>query len=84
MADSETEKAKRVTDAMLQMIKFDIATLQAAAEGIRLGNYRSRHFASVRSSVRCCLPSVALLPFISTSSLFQISARLDVNSASAV
>lgn len=34
MADPEREKAKRVTDAMLKMVKFDIATLQAAADGV--------------------------------------------------
>ena len=34
MADPDREKAKRVTDAMLKMVKFDIAALQAAAEGV--------------------------------------------------
>ena len=32
MADPDREKAKRMTDAMLKMVKFDIATLQAAAD----------------------------------------------------
>ena len=32
MADPDREKAKRVTDAMLKMVKFDIAALKAAAE----------------------------------------------------
>lgn len=33
MADPDRTKAKRATDAMLQMVKIDIATLQAAFEG---------------------------------------------------
>ena len=33
MADPDRAKAKRATDAMLKMIKLDIATLQAAFEG---------------------------------------------------
>ena len=32
MADPDREKAKRVTDAMMKMVKIDIATLKAAAE----------------------------------------------------
>ena len=34
MADSDREKAKRATDAMLKMVKFDIDALKAAAEGV--------------------------------------------------
>lgn len=33
MADPDPAKAKRVTEAMLKMIKFDIAGLEAAARG---------------------------------------------------
>lgn len=33
MADPDPERSKRVTDAMLTMVKFDIATLEAAARG---------------------------------------------------
>lgn len=33
MADKDPARAKRVTDAMLKMIKLDIATLQAAYDG---------------------------------------------------
>ena len=33
MADPDRTKAKRATDAMLKMVKFDIATLKAAFEG---------------------------------------------------
>jgi predicted 3-demethylubiquinone-9 3-methyltransferase (glyoxalase superfamily) len=33
MADPDRAKAKRATDAMLKMVKIDIATLQAAFEG---------------------------------------------------
>jgi predicted 3-demethylubiquinone-9 3-methyltransferase (glyoxalase superfamily) len=33
MADPDRVKAKRVADAMMKMVKFDIATLQAAYEG---------------------------------------------------
>jgi len=33
MGDSDPAKAKRVMEAMLKMIKFDIAGLEAAAEG---------------------------------------------------
>jgi predicted 3-demethylubiquinone-9 3-methyltransferase (glyoxalase superfamily) len=33
MRDKETARAKRVTDAMLKMVKFDIAELQEAAKG---------------------------------------------------
>jgi predicted 3-demethylubiquinone-9 3-methyltransferase (glyoxalase superfamily) len=34
MADPDREKAKRATDAMLKMVKLDIAQLKAAAEGV--------------------------------------------------
>ena len=33
MMDPDREKAKRVTEAMLKMVKFDIAALEAAAKG---------------------------------------------------
>jgi predicted 3-demethylubiquinone-9 3-methyltransferase (glyoxalase superfamily) len=33
MADPDTAKAKRAADAMMKMVKFDIATLQAAYAG---------------------------------------------------
>jgi hypothetical protein len=33
MDDRDPQRAKRVTDAMLKMVKLDIATLQAAYEG---------------------------------------------------
>ena len=33
MADQDPQRAKRVTDAMLKMIKLDLATLQAAYQG---------------------------------------------------
>src|SRR5690606_41064745 len=33
MSDPDREKAKRVTEAMLKMVKFDIAALEAAARG---------------------------------------------------
>lgn len=33
MADPDPEKARRVTEAMLKMVKFDIAALEAAARG---------------------------------------------------
>ncbi|TKT74674.1 VOC family protein [Aquamicrobium sp. LC103] len=33
MSDPDPAKAKRVTEAMLKMVKFDIAGLEAAAEG---------------------------------------------------
>jgi predicted 3-demethylubiquinone-9 3-methyltransferase (glyoxalase superfamily) len=33
MMDSDREKAKRVIEAMLKMVKFDIAALEAAAKG---------------------------------------------------
>ena len=33
MADKDRARSKRVTDAMLKMVKLDIATLQAAYEG---------------------------------------------------
>jgi predicted 3-demethylubiquinone-9 3-methyltransferase (glyoxalase superfamily) len=33
MSDSDRAKAKRVTEAMLKMVKFDIAELEAAAKG---------------------------------------------------
>ena len=32
MADPDRAKAKRVTDAMLKMVKIDIAALKAAAQ----------------------------------------------------
>jgi len=31
MRDADQERAKRVTDAMLQMVKLDVAALKAAA-----------------------------------------------------
>ena len=34
MADPDREKAKRATDAMLKMVKIDIAELKAAYEGV--------------------------------------------------
>ena len=37
MADPDRAKAKRATDAMLTMVKFDIATLKAAFEGKQSG-----------------------------------------------
>ena len=37
MVDSDREKAKRVSDRMLQMEKFDFAELQAAYDGERVG-----------------------------------------------
>jgi predicted 3-demethylubiquinone-9 3-methyltransferase (glyoxalase superfamily) len=33
MKDPDRAKAKRVTEAMLRMVKFDIAQLEAAARG---------------------------------------------------
>jgi predicted 3-demethylubiquinone-9 3-methyltransferase (glyoxalase superfamily) len=33
MADPDREKARRATDAMMQMVKLDIATLKAAYAG---------------------------------------------------
>jgi predicted 3-demethylubiquinone-9 3-methyltransferase (glyoxalase superfamily) len=33
MMDPDRDKAKRVTEAMLKMVKFDIAALEAAAKG---------------------------------------------------
>ena len=33
MMDPDRAKAKRVTEAMLKMVKFDIAKLEAAAKG---------------------------------------------------
>lgn len=33
MADKDRARSKRVTDAMLKMIKLDVAALQAAYEG---------------------------------------------------
>jgi predicted 3-demethylubiquinone-9 3-methyltransferase (glyoxalase superfamily) len=33
MASSDRAAARRATDAMLKMVKFDIATLKAAFEG---------------------------------------------------
>lgn len=33
MADRDPARSKRVTDAMMQMVKFDIATLQKASRG---------------------------------------------------
>jgi predicted 3-demethylubiquinone-9 3-methyltransferase (glyoxalase superfamily) len=33
MNDPDQGKAKRVTEAMLKMVKFDIAGLEAAAKG---------------------------------------------------
>jgi hypothetical protein len=33
MMDPDREMAKRVTEAMLKMVKFDIAALEAAAKG---------------------------------------------------
>ena len=33
MADPDRAKARRATDAMMQMVKFDIAALEAAYEG---------------------------------------------------
>jgi predicted 3-demethylubiquinone-9 3-methyltransferase (glyoxalase superfamily) len=33
MADKDPARSKRVTDAMLEMVKFDIAKLKAAYEG---------------------------------------------------
>ena len=35
MADPDTAKAKRVGDAMLKMVKLDIAKLEAAAQGAK-------------------------------------------------
>jgi predicted 3-demethylubiquinone-9 3-methyltransferase (glyoxalase superfamily) len=35
MADPDRAKAKRAADAMLKMVKIDIATLQAAYTGSR-------------------------------------------------
>ena len=35
MSDPDREKAKRVAEAMLRMVKFDIAALEAAYEGRR-------------------------------------------------
>jgi len=35
MADPDRAKAKRVTDAMMKMVKFDIAALKAAYSGTR-------------------------------------------------
>lgn len=34
LADPDKEKSKRATDAMMKMIRFDIAALKAAAEGV--------------------------------------------------
>lgn len=34
MSDPDPAKAKRVTEAMLKMVKFDIADLEAAAKGV--------------------------------------------------
>jgi len=36
MSDPDREKAKRVAEAMLKMVKFDIAGLEAAARGTNL------------------------------------------------
>jgi predicted 3-demethylubiquinone-9 3-methyltransferase (glyoxalase superfamily) len=33
MSDPDREKARRVSEAMLKMVKFDIAELEAAAKG---------------------------------------------------
>jgi predicted 3-demethylubiquinone-9 3-methyltransferase (glyoxalase superfamily) len=33
MSDPDPAKAKRVTQAMLQMVKFDIAALEKASQG---------------------------------------------------
>jgi hypothetical protein len=33
MRDPDPAKAKRVTEAMLKMVKFDIASMEAAAKG---------------------------------------------------
>ena len=33
MSDPDQAKAKRTTEAMLKMVKFDIAELEAAAKG---------------------------------------------------
>jgi predicted 3-demethylubiquinone-9 3-methyltransferase (glyoxalase superfamily) len=33
MSDSDREKARRVTEAMLKMVKLDVAALEAAARG---------------------------------------------------
>jgi hypothetical protein len=33
MRDKDTARAKRVTDAMLQVVKLDVATLEQAARG---------------------------------------------------
>jgi len=33
MADPDRARAKRVADAMLKMVKFDVAALEAAYEG---------------------------------------------------
>lgn len=35
MADADRTKSKRVTDAMLKMVKLDLAALRAAFEGLR-------------------------------------------------
>jgi predicted 3-demethylubiquinone-9 3-methyltransferase (glyoxalase superfamily) len=42
MADPDRAKAKRATDAMLKMVKIDIATLQAAFEGAAPGKPAAR------------------------------------------
>jgi predicted 3-demethylubiquinone-9 3-methyltransferase (glyoxalase superfamily) len=34
LADPDKEKSKRATDAMMKMVKLDIAALQSAAEGV--------------------------------------------------
>ncbi len=33
MSDKDTVRSKRVTDAMMKMVKFDIATLEEAYRG---------------------------------------------------
>jgi len=38
MVDPDREKAKRVSDTMLKMEKFDFAELQAAFDGAKVGS----------------------------------------------
>ena len=42
MADPDRARAKRVTDAMLKMVKFDIAALEAAYSGTGAANARAQ------------------------------------------
>src|SRR5207237_1889893 len=57
MQDKDPARSKKVTDAMLQMVKFDIAALEKAYRSYGRHAWRRRRFTSVSCRCRNCASS---------------------------